>query len=106
MKMTRIAMLSLAVVLYATSALAQYGHSGGGAAGGAMGGTMGGGTGSNAGSGMGHGPSASDHGSAGGADSGSSAPAHHASVDGILAKNPPIRAKIQSLTGEAAAQAH
>jgi hypothetical protein len=105
MKMTRIAMLSLAVVLYATSALAQHGHSGAGAAGGAMGGTMGGGTGSNAGSSMGHGSTASDHGSAGGVNSGSSASAHQATIDGILAKNPAIGDKIQSLTGEPASQA-
>ena len=38
MKMTRIAILSLAVVLYATAAVAQHGHSGGAAG---MGNTMG-----------------------------------------------------------------
>src|SRR5260370_41294357 len=100
MKMTRIAMLSLAVVLYATSALAQHGHSGGGAAGGAMGGTMGGGTGSNAGRSMGHGPSASDHGRAGGGNSGSAAPAHQAHIDGLLANDPATGCTIQYAHGQ------
>ncbi len=104
MKMTRIAMLSLAVILYATSALAQHAHSGG-AAGGGMGGTMGGGTGSNAGSSTSHGSTASDHRSAGGLNSGSSASSHQATINGILDKNPAIGDKIQSLTGEPASQA-
>jgi len=98
MKMTRIAVLSLAVVLYATSALAQHGHSGSGAAG-SMGGTMG------SGNSMGHGSNASDHGSAGNVKSGGSAATHQATIDGILAKNPAIGDKIQSLTGEPASQA-
>jgi len=98
MKMTRIAVLSLAVVLYATSALAQQGHSGSGAAG-SMGGTMGGG------SSMGHGSNASDHGNAGSANSGSSGSTHQATIAGILDKNPAIGDRIQTLTGEPASQA-
>jgi hypothetical protein len=87
MKMTRIAMLSLAVVLYATSALAQQTH---GAAGGHMGANMG--------HSMGHGASASDHGNGGGGSS-------QKAIDSVLAKNPKIGQKIQSLTGEPASQA-
>jgi len=95
--MTRIAVLSPAVVLYATSALAQQGHSGNGAAG-SMGGTMSGGS-------MGHSSNASDHGNAGSANSGNSGSTHQATIAGILDKNPAIGDKIQTLTGEPASQA-
>ncbi len=87
MKMTRITMLSLAVVLYATAALAQHGHSGGAA---------GGGTGM--GAATDHGAGLSDHGKAGSANSGSGS-THKASIDDVLKKNPAIGDKIQSLTG-------
>src|SRR6266567_4125344 len=85
MKMTRIAMLSLAVVLYATVALAQHGHSGGAA---------GGGTGM--GAATDHGAGLSGHGNPGSANSGST---HKASIADVLKKNPAIGDKIQSLTG-------
>jgi hypothetical protein len=100
MKMTRIAMLSLAVFLYATAAMAQHGAAGGASAGhmsgngSNMGGTMD--------SSMSHGPAASDHGNARSMNSGSS---HQATIDSILSKNPAIGDKIQSLTGQPASQA-
>ena len=89
MKMTRITMLSLAVVLYATAALAQHGHSGS-AAGGGMGNTMGS---------MGHNTGASDHGNAGSTKATNSGSTHQSNVNDILAKNPAIGGKIQTLTG-------
>lgn len=99
MKITRIAMLSLAVLLYATAALAQHGNSGG-AAGGGMG----------MGAAMGHGAGLSDHGNSGNANAGSrnsssSGSTHKATVGDILAKNPKIGDKIQALTGMPASQA-
>jgi hypothetical protein len=98
MKMSRIAALSLAVVLYATATFAQHGHSSSGA-GGSMGGTMSGA------SNIGHSSNASDHGNAGNLNSSSSGSSHKATVDSILSKNPAIGDKIQSLTGEPASQA-
>src|SRR5713226_9984850 len=95
MKMTRIAMLSLAVVLYATAALAQHAHSGG-AAGGGMGSTMGS---------MGHNAGASDHGNSGSTKATDSGSTHQPSVNDILTKNPAIGGKIQTLTGMSASQA-
>ena len=95
MKMTRIAMLSLAVVLYATAVLAQHGHSGGGTAGDGMG----------MGAAMGHGTGLDNHGNSGSANTKSSASTHKMSVNGILSKNPAIGDKIQSLTGMPASQA-
>src|SRR5713101_706221 len=95
MKMTRIAMLSLAVVLYATAALAQHGHSGS-AAGGGMGNTMGS---------MGHNTGASDHGNTGSTKATNSGSTHQPSVNDILTKNPAIGGKIQTLTGMSASQA-
>jgi len=95
MKMTRIAILSLAVVLYATAALAQHGHSGS-AAGGGMGNTMGS---------MGHNAGASDHGNAGSTKATNSGSTHQPSVNDILTKNPAIGGKIQTLTGMSASQA-
>src|SRR5258708_35607937 len=95
MKMTRIAMLSLAVVLYATAALAQHGHSGGGAAGGGMG--MGGA--------MGHSTGLDTHGNSAHANAGVPGSTHKATVNDILSKNPAIGDKIQSLTGMPASQA-
>jgi hypothetical protein len=95
MKMTRIAILSLAVVLYATAALAQHGHSGS-AAGGGMGNTMGS---------MGHNTGASDHGNAGSTKATNSGSTHQPSVNDILTKNPAIGGKIQTLTGMSPSQA-
>ncbi len=92
MKMTRIAMLGLAVVLYATAALAQHGHSGG-AAGGGMG------------SGMGHSTGASDHGNVGSTNASNSGSTHQPSVNDILTKNPAISDKIHTLTGMSAQDA-
>jgi hypothetical protein len=94
MKMTRIAMLSLAVVLYATAALAQRGHSGGAASGGMGMGTA-----------TGHGAGLDNHGNSGSANTSSSGSTHKKSIDGILGKNPAISNKIQSLTGMPASQA-
>ncbi len=94
MKMTRIAMLSLAVVLYATAAVSQHGHNGG-----AAGGNTG------MGAAMGHGTGLDNHGNSGSANTKSSALTHKMSVDGILSKNPAISKKIQSLTGMPASQA-
>jgi hypothetical protein len=94
MKMPRIAMLTLAIVLYATAALAQHGHSGG---------TAGGGIGM--GAATGHGTGLDNHGNSGSANTNSSASTHKMSVDGILSKNPAIGDKIQSLTGMPATQA-
>jgi len=94
MKMTRIAMLTLVIVLYATAALAQHGHSGG-TAGGGMG----------MGAATGHGTGLDNHGNSGSANTNSSASTHKTSVDGILSKNPAIGDKIQSLTGMPASQA-
>jgi hypothetical protein len=95
MKITRITMLSLAVALYATAALAQHGHSGS-AAGGGMGNTMGS---------MGHNTGASDHGNAGSTKATNSGSTHQPSVNDILTKNPAIGDKIQTLTGMSASQA-
>lgn len=94
MKMTRIAVLSLAVVLYATAALAQHGHSGGAASGG-MGSTMGS---------MGRNTGASDHGEAGSVEA-TNGSTHQPSVNDILTKNPAIGGKIETLTGMSASQA-
>lgn len=98
MKMTRIAMLSLALVLYATAALAQHGNSGA-----AGGGAAGGGTGM--GAAMGHGTGLDNHGNPGNTNAGSSGSTHKMSVSDILSKNPAIGDKIQSLTGMPASQA-
>jgi hypothetical protein len=95
MKMTRIAMFSLAVVLYATAALAQHGHSGS-AAGSGMGSTMGS---------MGHNTGGSDHGNSGSTKATDSGSTHQPSVNDILTKNPAIGGKIQTLTGMSASQA-
>jgi len=96
MKLTKLATLSLAILLYATAALAEHGHSGGAA---------GGGTGM--GAAMGHGTGLSDHsnGNAGNANSGSSGSTHKASVNDILKKNPAIGDKIHALTGMSAQDA-
>src|SRR5712692_10857082 len=98
MKMTRIAMLSLAVVLYATAALAQHGHSGAAGSGAAGGGT-------GMGAAMGHGTGLDNHGNPGNANAGGSGSTRKMSVDDILSKNPAIGDKIQSLTGMPASQA-
>jgi len=92
MKITRIAMLSLAVVLYATAAFAQHGHSGG-AAGAGMG------------SAMDHGTGLDNHGNPGNTNASSSGTTHQSNVSDILGKNPAIGDKIQSLTGMPASQA-
>ncbi len=93
MKMTRIAMLSLAAVLYATAALAQHGNSG----------AAGGGTGM--GAATGHGSGLDNHGNPGNSNAGGSGSTHKMSVSDILSKNPAIGDKIQSLTGMPASQA-
>jgi hypothetical protein len=95
MKITRIAILSLAVVLYATAAVAQQGHSGG-AAGGGMGNTMGS---------MGRNTDVSDHGNAGSMKTTNSGSTHQPTVNDVLTKNPAIGAKIEKLTGMSASQA-
>jgi hypothetical protein len=94
MKMPRIAMLSLAVVLYATVALAQHGHSGG---------VAGGGTGM--GAATDHGAGLSSHGNAGGTNAGNSGSTQKPTVDDILKKNPAIGGKIAKLTGMSAQDA-
>src|SRR5229473_740247 len=93
MKMMRMAMLSLALVLYATAALAQHGNSG--AAGGGAG----------MGAAMGHGTGLDNHGNPGNTKAGSSGSTHKMSVSDMLSKNPAIGDKIQSLTGMPASQA-
>jgi len=95
MKVTQIAMLSLAVVLSATAALAQHGHNGGATADGGMG----------MGAATGHGTGLDNHGNSGSASAKSSASTHKMSLDSILSKNPAIGNKIQSLTGMPASQA-
>lgn len=82
MKTTKIATLSLAVLLCATMALAQH----------------------NAGS-MGHGMAPGNHGTATPAGSGTASSAHGKTMDQILAKNTRLSGKIQSLTGMPAEQA-
>jgi preprotein translocase subunit SecG len=89
MKMTRIVMLSLAVAVYATAALAQHAHGGG------MGSTMSG----NAGSGMSH------NSGSGRTKTNSSGSTHQPTVNDILTKNSAISGKIQTLTGMSATQA-
>jgi hypothetical protein len=89
MKMTRIVMLSLAVALYATAAVAQHAHSGG------MGSTMSG----NAGSGMSHNTGS------GRTKTSNSGSTHQPTVNDILTKNSAISGKIQTLTGMSATQA-
>lgn len=88
MKKFNFAALSLAVFLYAGSAIAQHGHAGG-MGGGAMGGGM-------SHSSMGSG-NAGTHGSSG------SQNAHKPTVNDILGKNPAIGDKITALTGAASA---
>ena len=84
MNKLKLAALSLAVFLYATTALAQHGHAGG----------MGGGVGSA--NSMGHASqNESNHGS-----SGTSAPTSTQKISHVLAKNPVIGQKIVDLTGD------
>jgi hypothetical protein len=92
MKMTRIVMLSLAVAVYATAALAQHAHSGG------MGSTMSGGA------GMGHSTGSSDRNS-GSTKTSNSGSTHQPTMNDILTKNSAISGKIQTLTGMSATQA-
>ena len=94
MKLIRIAMLGLAVVLYATIAVAQHGHSGG---------TVGGNTGM--GAAMGHSSGLDTHANSGNANASGSGSNNKATVSDILSKNPAIGDKIQSLTGMPASQA-
>ena len=83
MKTTKIATLSLAVLLCATTtALAQH----------------------NSGS-MGHGMASANHGSSKLASSGSTSTAHGKTMDAILSKNTQLSGKIQSLTNMPATQA-
>ena len=84
MKMLKLAALSLAVFLYATTALAQHGNAGG----------MHGGMGNS----MGHGSmNASDHGNSGSVSNGS-APTSSQKIGDVLSKNPAIGQKIMDLT--------
>lgn len=98
MKMTRIATLSLAVVLCATAALAQHGNSGAAGSGAASGGT-------GMGAAMGHSTGLDNHGNSANTNAGNSGSTHKMSVSDILSKNPAIGDKIQSLTGMPASQA-
>jgi hypothetical protein len=83
MKTLKLAALSVAVFLYATTALAQHGHAG------AMGGGMG--------NSMSHASTnASDHGSA----STNAAPTSTQKIRDVLAKNPVIGKKIMDLTND------
>src|SRR5712675_289486 len=82
MNRLKITTLSLAVLLYATMALAQ--HNGGG---------------------MGHGVAPANHGNAKLASSSTASSAHGKPMNEILAKNKPLSGKIQSLTGLPAEQA-
>jgi hypothetical protein len=85
MNTLKLAAFSLAVFLYATTALAQHGHAG------AMGGGMG------AANSMGHASTnASDHGSA----STNAAPTSTQKISNVLGKNPVIGRKIVDLTGD------
>jgi hypothetical protein len=95
MKMTRIATLGLAVILYATLALAQHGHSGA---------TPGGGN-TGMGAAMGHSSGLDNHANSGNSNAGGSGSNSKATVSDILSKNPAIGDKIQSLTGMPASQA-
>jgi hypothetical protein len=89
MKMLKLAALSLAVFLYATTALAQHGHAGG------MGAGMGN---SGMGNSMGHGSmNSSDHGNSAATGRSSS---QKATINNILSKNPAIGDKIVTLTGD------
>src|SRR6266852_2454356 len=81
MKTMKIATLSLAVLLYATTALAQHGG------------------------GMGHETASADHANAKLASSGTAGSAHGKTMNDILSKNTQLSGKIQSLTGMPALQA-
>ena len=82
MRMSKLAALSLAILLYSSAALAQHGHAGG----------MGGGMGNS----MGHGSmNSSDHGA-----SGRAAPTSSQKIGDVLSKNPVIGDKIVTLTGD------
>src|SRR5579864_228411 len=86
MRMLKVAALSLAVLSYATAALAQHGNAGG----------MHGGMGNS----MGHGSmNASGHGNSGSSSKGS-APTSSQKISDVLAKNPAIGDKIVALTGD------
>ena len=93
MKITRIAMLSLAITLYTTAALAQHGH-GAGAGGGNTG----------MGAAMGHSTGLDNHANSATANSGSGS-THKATINDILGKNPAIGSKIKALTGMSAQDA-
>src|SRR6266852_6661084 len=81
MKTMKIATLSLAVLLYATTALAQHGG------------------------GMGHETDSADHANAKLASSGTAGSAHGKTMDEILSKDTRLSGKIQSLAGMPAKQA-
>jgi hypothetical protein len=102
MKSLKIATLSFAALVWATSAFAQHGHTGG-APGSPMGGTMGGGM----SSGMDHGSNAADHasGRSGGANSSTFGSANKMTVNDILSKAPKLSSQIQLMTGMSAADA-
>lgn len=90
MKKMNFAVLSLAVFLYAGSAVAQHGHAGGAAMGAGMGNSMG------------HSSMSSTHGSSSTASS-HAASSQKPTVNDLLAKNPAIGSKITALTGASSA---
>jgi hypothetical protein len=87
MRKLNIAALGLAILLYATAAVAQHGHAGGASAGGGMG----------MGMATDHGAGMSTHGNSSAGMSGSS---HGATINQILDKNPAIGDKIATLTND------
>lgn len=85
MKYAKTCLLTLAVVAFSMTALAQHGHGPGGSMG----------------PGVGHGATGSDHGSM----NSSSGSTHGMTTDQILTKNTALAGKIQTLTGMSAQQA-
>src|ERR1039458_311926 len=86
MKYAKTCLLTLAVVVFSMTALAQHGH----------------GTGGSMGPGVGHGADGAGHGSMSSSSSGST---HGMTVNQILSKNTALAGKIQTLTGMSAQQA-
>src|SRR5260370_32795263 len=85
MKYAKTCLLTIAVVVFSLTALAQHGHGPGGSMG----------------PGVGHGADGADHGSM----NGNSGSTHGMTTDQILAKNTALGGKIQTLTGMSAKQA-
>ena len=86
MKYAKTCLLTLAVVVFSMTTLAQHGH----------------GTGGSMGPGVGHGADGAGHGSMSSSSSGST---HGMTVNQILSKNTALAGKIQTLTGMSAQQA-